>query len=191
MTTPCSHHCRVYLIVIAELLSTMRRQRLTPLLFRTKAVRQSCCAEAMQCDISGRMEDMLRQRIFKWAFVQENKHDRDNLLRGVHLLHILHISNNSRTTKLPNSEFYNNDVSQQADLAQEYMIWRHLLVSCLAHLILISPGRPPVDPCNCKVSPLSSTLLMSVSAPGVQKWSLKLFCIALLYIPAAVLVLVG
>ena len=61
--------------------------------------------------------------------MQGSKAARENLMRGVHLLNILYVSNESRSTRLPRSEFYNKDVSQQADLAQEYMIWRHLLVS--------------------------------------------------------------
>ena len=52
-------------------------------------------------------------------------------MRAVHLLHIMYLSNEGRSTGLPHSEFYNNDMSQSADLAQEYMIWRHLLVSSL------------------------------------------------------------
>ncbi len=64
--------------------------------------------------------------------MQGSKQDRENLMRGVHLLNILYTSNEGRSTRLPHSEFYNKDVSQQADLAQEYMIWRHVMVSQLA-----------------------------------------------------------
>ncbi|DBA87172.1 TPA: hypothetical protein ACH3X2_005178 [Trebouxia sp. C0005] len=58
---------------------------------------------------------------------QGSKQDREDLMRAVHLLHIMYQSNEGRSTRLPHSEFYNKDVSQSADLAQEYMIWRHLL----------------------------------------------------------------
>lgn len=61
--------------------------------------------------------------------MQGSKQAREDLMRAIHLLNILHLSNQGRATKLPHSEFYNKSVSQQADLAQEYMIWRHLLVS--------------------------------------------------------------
>lgn len=59
-------------------------------------------------------------------------------MRAVHLLHIMYLSNEGRSTRLPHSEFYNNDMSQSADLAQEYMIWRHLLVSSLVSQWLYS-----------------------------------------------------
>ena len=61
--------------------------------------------------------------------MQGSKEARENLMRGVHLLNILHQSNSGRSIRLPAAEFYNKAVSQTADLAQEYMIWRHLLVS--------------------------------------------------------------
>jgi len=70
--------------------------------------------------------------------MQGSKQDREDLMRAVHLLHIMHQSNEGRSTGLPPSEFYNNDVSQSADLAQEYMIWRHLLVSSLVFQWLYS-----------------------------------------------------
>ena len=55
--------------------------------------------------------------------VQGNQQDRDNLMRGVHLLSVLYLSNQARKDPLPNSEFYNKSVSQQADLAHEYIVW--------------------------------------------------------------------
>lgn len=61
--------------------------------------------------------------------MQGSKEARENLMRGVHLLNIFHQSNAGRSVRLPHAEFYNKVVSQTADLAQEYMIWRHLLVS--------------------------------------------------------------
>ena len=50
-------------------------------------------------------------------------------MRGVHLLNILYLSNQARKDPLPYSEFYNKGVSQQADLAHEYIVWHRLLVS--------------------------------------------------------------
>lgn len=50
-------------------------------------------------------------------------------MRGVHLLNVLYLSNQARRDPLPNSEFYNKSVSQQADLAHEYIVWHRLLVS--------------------------------------------------------------
>lgn len=50
-------------------------------------------------------------------------------MRGVHLLNVLYLSNQARKDPLPNSEFYSKSVSQQADLAHEYIVWHRLLVS--------------------------------------------------------------
>lgn len=61
--------------------------------------------------------------------MQGNQQDRENLMRGVHLLNVLYLSNQARKDPLPNSEFYSKGVSQQADLAHEYIVWHRLLVS--------------------------------------------------------------
>lgn len=50
-------------------------------------------------------------------------------MRGVHLLNMMYLSNQARRDPLPNSEFYNKSISQQADLAHEYIVWHRLLVS--------------------------------------------------------------
>lgn len=61
--------------------------------------------------------------------MQGNQQDRENLMRGVHLLNVLYVSNQARKDPLPNSEFYSESVSQQSDLAHEYIVWHRLLVS--------------------------------------------------------------
>lgn len=49
-------------------------------------------------------------------------------MRAVHLLYLMSTSNEGRSPRLPYTEFFNKEVSRRADLAQEYMIWRHTLV---------------------------------------------------------------
>ena len=60
--------------------------------------------------------------------VQGNQQDREKLMRGVHLLNVLYLSNQARQDPLPDSEFYNKGVSQQADLAYEYIVWHRMQV---------------------------------------------------------------
>lgn len=60
--------------------------------------------------------------------LQNSLEDREHLMRAVHLLYIMSASNEGRTPKLPYTEFHNKEVSKRADLGQEYMIWRHILV---------------------------------------------------------------
>lgn len=47
-------------------------------------------------------------------------------MRGVHLLNVVYQSNQARSDPLPDSEFYNKSVSQQADLAYEYFAWHRM-----------------------------------------------------------------
>ena len=56
-------------------------------------------------------------------------------MRAVHLLYMMSASNEGRSPQLPYTEFYNKEVSKRADLGQEYLIWRHTLVTSA----LISP----------------------------------------------------
>lgn len=57
-------------------------------------------------------------------------------MRGVHLLYLMSASNEGRSPKLPYTEFHNKDVSRRADLGQEYMIWRHILVRYCSPFLL-------------------------------------------------------
>ena len=52
-------------------------------------------------------------------------------MRGVHLLNVLYLSNQARQDPLPDSEFYNKGVSQQADLAYEYIVWHRMQVTTI------------------------------------------------------------
>lgn len=56
-------------------------------------------------------------------------------MRGVHLLNVVYQSNQARSDPLPDSEFYNKSVSQQADLAYEYFAWHRMQVSNLQGLV--------------------------------------------------------
>ena len=70
--------------------------------------------------------------------VQGTLEDRKQLMRAVHLLYIMHSSNEQRHPRLPYAEFYNKDISRKASLSQEYMIWRNMLVRSLASFRFLS-----------------------------------------------------
>ena len=72
--------------------------------------------------------------------MQGSLQDREQLMRAVHLLYMMSSSNEGRSPRLPYTEFFNKEVSRRADLAQEYMIWRHTLVQTFSH----SQCCPPV-----------------------------------------------
>ena len=50
---------------------------------------------------------------------------------AAHLLLLMYRANKLGGTKIPNSEFYNNRISDSLDLHAEYEIWaRHVVRSC-------------------------------------------------------------
>ncbi|KAL3150237.1 hypothetical protein ABBQ32_000095 [Trebouxia sp. C0010 RCD-2024] len=57
---------------------------------------------------------------------QGNQENREKLMRGVHLLNVVYLSNQARQDPLPDPEFYNKSVSQQVDLAYEYVVWHRM-----------------------------------------------------------------
>lgn len=68
---------------------------------------------------------------------------REDLLEGVHLLYLLHSANAG--TKIPASEFYNEDISSAVDLGFEYSIWmQKVLIPAKVNQVVMDmmcPGR--------------------------------------------------
>lgn len=67
-------------------------------------------------------------------------------MRGVHLLNVLYLANQARQDPLPDSEFYNKSVCQQADLAYEYIVWHRMQVRPLQ--LWCTPTYHPVQQRN-------------------------------------------